>query len=148
MTVEVRFFASNFICIMPRVGPLIATHHALSSALDATSPLPLNNSLTHLTYLTSSSPRIREILAVYGRLECLVRMLLDFCSRSLPPINPRRFYGLLPLGQNIHYPPDVPGRRQPFDHAAAHQFSLAFQCVVNVGVRGSESIRLRVVQAG
>jgi len=148
MTVEVRLFALNFICVMPRVGPLIATHLAHSSALDATSALPLNNSLTHLTYLTSSSPRIREILTVDGGLECLVRMLLDFCSRPPPPINPRHFYGLLPPGQNIHHPPAVPGRWRPFDRAAAHRFSLAFQCVVNVGVRGSESIRSRVVQAG
>lgn len=123
-------------------------HHTHSSALDATSALPLNNSLTHLTYLTSTSPRIREILTVDGGLECLVRMLLDFCSRPPPPINPRHFYGLLPSGQNIHHPPPVSGRWQPFDRAAAHRFSLAFQCVVNVGVRGSESIRSRVVQAG
>ncbi|KAF8498409.1 hypothetical protein JB92DRAFT_2744621 [Gautieria morchelliformis] len=77
-------------------------------ALDTTSPLPLFNSLTHLTYLTSTSPRIREILTMDGGLE----------------------------------------RLRPFDRAAAYRFSLAFQCVVNVGVRGSEPIRARVVQAG
>ena len=38
--------------------------------------------------------------------------------------------------------------RRPFDRAAAYRFSLAFQCVVNIGVRGSEAIRARVVQAG
>jgi len=35
-----------------------------------------------------------------------------------------------------------------FDQAAAYRFSLAFQCIVNIGVRGSEAIRSRVVQAG
>lgn len=35
-----------------------------------------------------------------------------------------------------------------FDKHAAYRFSLAFQCVVNIGVRGSEDIRSRVVQAG
>ena len=75
-------------------------------------------------------------------------MLLDFCSRPPPPINPRHFYGLLPPGQNLHHSPPVSGRWKPFDPAAAHRFSLAFQCVVNIGVRGSESIRSRVVQAG
>jgi hypothetical protein len=35
-----------------------------------------------------------------------------------------------------------------YDRHAAYRFSLAFQCVVNIGVRGSEEIRRRVVQAG
>lgn len=35
-----------------------------------------------------------------------------------------------------------------FDTHAAYRFSLAFQCVVNIGVRGSEPIRSRVVEAG
>ncbi|KAF8311716.1 hypothetical protein DL93DRAFT_2033324, partial [Clavulina sp. PMI_390] len=111
-------------------------------ALDATSALPLTNSLTHLTYLTSTSPRIREILTVDGGLEALVRMLLEFCTRPPPPENPRHFYGLIPPGQDIAYrrveaqPPPRP-HFPPFSAPAAHRFSLAFQCVVNVGVRGS-----------
>ncbi|KAG8726738.1 hypothetical protein FRC11_014579, partial [Ceratobasidium sp. 423] len=52
-------------------------------ALDATSALPLYNSLTHLVYLTSTSPRIREILTLDGGLERLVRILRDFCAN--PP---------------------------------------------------------------
>lgn len=118
------------------------------TALDTTSALPLTNSLNHLAYLTSTSPRIREILTVDGGLECLVRLLLDFCNSPPPPINPRHFYGLLPPGQAIKRKPLIPGRWQPFDRAAAGRFSLAFKCVVNVGVRGSENIRSRVVQAG
>ena len=125
-------------------NPLISA----STALDATSALPLTNSLSHLAYLTSTSPRIREILTVDGGLECLVRLLLDFCNSPPPPVNPRQFYGLLPPGQSIKRQPLVPGRWQPFDRAAASRFSLAFKCVVNVGVRGSENIRSRVVQAG
>lgn len=35
-----------------------------------------------------------------------------------------------------------------FARHAACRFSLAFQCVVNVGVRGSETIRTRIVQVG
>jgi hypothetical protein len=38
-------------------------------ALDTTSPLPLFNSLMHLTYLTSTSPRIREIMTMDGGLK-------------------------------------------------------------------------------
>ncbi|GAB1526414.1 hypothetical protein RhiTH_009581 [Rhizoctonia solani] len=44
----------------------------------------------------------------------------------------------------------TPGTPFPyqFDPLAARTFSLASQCVVNIGVRGSEHIRRRVVQAG
>ncbi|EJD38561.1 hypothetical protein AURDEDRAFT_43547, partial [Auricularia subglabra TFB-10046 SS5] len=80
-------------------------------ALDTTSALPLFNSLSHLTYLTSTSPRIREILTFDGGLERLA----------------------------AGAPADV----KNFDRAAAYRFSLAFQCVANIGVRGSEPIRSR-----
>ncbi|KAI7861327.1 hypothetical protein BDF14DRAFT_1992052 [Spinellus fusiger] len=85
-------------------------------ALDCTSTLPLINSLTHLAYLTSTSPRIREILCLDGGLERLVRILS----------------------------PD----EQHTDRRSLWKWSLAFQCVVNVGVRGTEQIRTKVVEAG
>ncbi|GAB1528194.1 hypothetical protein RhiTH_011386 [Rhizoctonia solani] len=48
--------------------------------------------------------------------------------------------------------PYIPTPGTPFPYQinplAARTFSLAFQCVVNIGVRGSEHIRRRVVQAG
>ncbi|KAI9436117.1 hypothetical protein BJY52DRAFT_658748 [Lactarius psammicola] len=116
-------------------------------ALDTNSPLPLFNSLTHLTYLTSTSPRIREIMVMDGGLERLVRMLHDFCLSPPPPENPALLYGLLP--PNYHPPKPVPTLiPKAFDKHAAYRFSLAFQCIVNIGVRGSELIRSRVVQAG
>ena len=37
---------------------------------------------------------------------------------------------------------------QTRDMQANWKWSLAFQCVVNIGVRGSEAIRTRVVEAG
>ncbi|KAI9310918.1 hypothetical protein BX666DRAFT_1117214 [Dichotomocladium elegans] len=85
-------------------------------ALDCTATLPMINSLTHLVYLTSTSPRIREILAVDGGLEQLVHMLSV---------------------QHI-----------PNDLHSLWKWSLSFQCVVNVGVRGTEQIRTKVVDAG
>ncbi|KAI9507871.1 hypothetical protein F5148DRAFT_1201335 [Russula earlei] len=116
-------------------------------ALDTNSPLPLFNSLTHLTYLTSTSPRIREIMVMDGGLERLVRMLHDFCISPPSPENPALLYGLLP--PNYHPPKPVPTLiPKTFDKHAAYRFSLAFQCIVNIGVRGSELIRSRVVQAG
>ncbi|KAI0761553.1 hypothetical protein BD413DRAFT_456461, partial [Trametes elegans] len=116
-------------------------------ALDTNSPLPLFNSLTHLVYLTSTSPRIREIMTMDGGLERLVRILHDFCISPPPPDNPAIFYGLSPHG--AHGPKPVPTLLpKTFDKHAAYRFSLAFQCIVNIGVRGSEPIRSRVVQAG
>ncbi|CAO3635967.1 unnamed protein product [Cunninghamella blakesleeana] len=85
-------------------------------ALDCTASLPLINSLTHLAYLTSTSPRIREILVLDGGLERLVRIL-------------------------------SPQHLEP-DKRSLWKWSLAFQCVVNVGVRGTEQIRTKVVEAG
>ncbi|ETW82563.1 hypothetical protein HETIRDRAFT_382653, partial [Heterobasidion irregulare TC 32-1] len=116
-------------------------------ALDTNSSLPLFNSLTHLTYLTATSPRIREIMTMDGGLERLVRLLHDFCLSPPPPENPAVLYGLLPPA---HRAPRLAPALNPkvFDKHAAYRFSLAFQCVVNIGVRGSEPIRSRVVQAG
>ncbi|ORZ02895.1 hypothetical protein BCR43DRAFT_449977 [Syncephalastrum racemosum] len=85
-------------------------------ALDCTATLPMINSLTHLAYLTSTSPRIRDILVVDGGLEKLVRILSQ---------------------QQNHA-----------DMRHVWKWSLAFQCVVNIGVRGTEQIRTRVVEAG
>src|ERR1700761_7148325 len=122
------------------------------SALDTSSPLPLFNSLTHLAYLTSTSPRIREILTMDGGLERLVRLLRVFCRAPPPPEAPQLFYGLSPPDASItelmrkHVNATTHG--SSYDQAAAYRFSLAFQCVVNIGVRGSEAIRSRVVQAG
>ncbi|KAH6902060.1 hypothetical protein BKA70DRAFT_1374627 [Coprinopsis sp. MPI-PUGE-AT-0042] len=119
-------------------------------SLDTTAPLPLFNSLTHLSYLTSTSPRIREIMTQDGGLERLVRMLHDYCLSPTPPENPGLIYGLTPPSSRPPKSGPVlnPTRRSINTPNAAYRFSLAFQCVVNIGVRGSEHIRSRVVQAG
>ncbi|KAH6912312.1 hypothetical protein BKA70DRAFT_1535683 [Coprinopsis sp. MPI-PUGE-AT-0042] len=68
----------------------------------------------------------------------------DYCLSPTPPENLGLIYGLTPL------PPKSGQVLNPtsFDKHAAYRFSLAFQCVVNRGVRGSEHIRSRAVQAG
>ncbi|KIK25045.1 hypothetical protein PISMIDRAFT_362016 [Pisolithus microcarpus 441] len=82
-----------------------------------------------------------------GGLERLVRILHDFCMCPPPPENPNFIYGLSP--PNARPQKLLPTLNPPnFDKHAAYRFSLAFQCVVNIGVRGSERIRSRVVQAG
>ena len=116
-------------------------------ALDTTSPLSLFNSLTYLTYLTSTSPRIPEIMTMDGGFERLVRILHEFCICPPPPDNPATLYGLIP--PNSRPPKQAPALNpHSFDKHVAYRFSLAFQCVVNIGVRGNEPIRSRVVQAG
>ncbi|KAG8853996.1 hypothetical protein FRB96_007859 [Tulasnella sp. 330] len=175
---------SNFsFPVQNRAAVVISSQLYDRRALDTTSPLPLFNSLTHLTYLTSTSPRIREILTIDGGLERLVRLLRDFCSHPPPPQSPRIIYGLKPAalkkrkqkgkdrakgeaflewrgddaeGQQSTdttstSTSDLKPKPNPltsFDRFAAFRFSLAFQCVVNIGVRGSETVRARVVQAG
>ena len=134
---------SQYLSCLPRISLLIS--HRL--ALDTNSSLPLFNSLTHLAYLTSTSPRIREIMTMDGGLERLVHILHDYCISPTPPENPAFIYGLSP--PNSHPPKPTPCLNpKSFDKQAAYRFSLAFQCVVNIGVRGSEPIRSRVVQAG
>ena len=109
--------------------------------------LPLFNSLTHLSYLTSTSPRIREIMTMDGGLERLVLILYEFCISPPQPENPSLLYDLIPPSFR---PAKLPPALNPssFDKHAAYRFSLAFQSVVKIGVRGSEPIRSKVVQAG
>ncbi|PLW21308.1 hypothetical protein PCANC_05057 [Puccinia coronata f. sp. avenae] len=215
-------------------------------AIDATSPLPLLSTLTHLSYLTSTSPRIREILCSDGGLERLISILrstgrrmreerralqlqysptqplelthhisttqshpshtaLASSSSSLqqnhsthsqnsirvspfrpflaPTINTHSTSNPSLSGQHLTLQPPIvtnhltniptPFPPQPLapqppalstQPLASHQiatlgltkeqkqllwtWSLSFQCVVNIGVRGTESIRTRVVEAG
>ena len=82
-----------------------------------------------------------------GGLDWLFGILHDFCISPPPPENPAIFYGLAPPGSHPNKPvPTLPPKS--YDKHAAYRFSLAFQCIVNIGVRGSEPIRSRVVQAG
>ncbi|EJU04581.1 hypothetical protein DACRYDRAFT_98489 [Dacryopinax primogenitus] len=122
-------------------------------ALDTNAALPLLNSLTHLTYLTSTSPRIREILTLDGGLERLVRVLRQYCANPVSPSPGLQIYHLVCSAVDIQErkpgQPILTAASGPnVDRAKTYQFSLAFQCVVNIGVRGSEIIRSRVVQAG
>jgi hypothetical protein len=107
------------------------------AAIDTNNPVPLLNNLTSLTYLTSTSPRIREILTVDGGLERLIDILRESCDS--PPPRQTDLWGLSgPTTAKVISP----------DKQRSLRHSLAFQCVVNIGVRGSEEVRTRVVQSG
>ncbi|KAF7426822.1 hypothetical protein PC9H_009191 [Pleurotus ostreatus] len=95
--------------------------HRCGIALDTTSPLPLFNSLTQLIYLTSTSPRIREIMTMDGGLERLSTHL----SYPPPPENPAMLNAPTARSNKL-----VPTLNPPsFDKHAAYRFSLAFQCL-------------------
>ncbi|BGP58508.1 hypothetical protein JCM8202v2_006177 [Rhodotorula sphaerocarpa] len=182
----------------------------MSAALDApTASLPLINSLTHLSYLTATSPRVREILAGDGGLERLVTILQQCAQggagaaetaatvpgsaspassnkgkavqRRRPrksPFKPFAEYSALPTLADIRVfeelgipfgispssetpstsfgdelppfalPPSLVLPQPDKQRSLLHTYTLAFQCIVNIGVRGSEAIRTRVVEAG
>ncbi|KAI8867556.1 hypothetical protein GQ42DRAFT_114552, partial [Ramicandelaber brevisporus] len=88
-------------------------------ALDCTAVMPLLNSLSHLGVLTITAPRIREVLTTDGGLERLLEIM-----RSLP------------IAQKIQ--------------AALYEWlwTAAYQCLVHVGVRGTEVIRTRMIKIG
>lgn len=82
-----------------------------------------------------------------GAIERLMRILYDYCLCPPPPENPGYIYGLSP--PNSRPPKLVPTMNPPnYDKHAAYRFSLALQSIVNIGIRGSEPIRSRIVQAG
>lgn len=97
-------------------------------ALDVTSDKPLVNSLNHLTYLVSSSAKVRETLLNDGGLERLVEILHE-CHISSYNVSDSIFNGEKKL-------------------LTAWKWTLAFQCLVLIGTRGTEAIRQKVVRAG
>ncbi|KAF8989935.1 hypothetical protein BDZ89DRAFT_974566 [Hymenopellis radicata] len=90
-----------------------------STALDASSSLPLFNSSTQRTYLTSTSPRIREIMPQVA-LSRLSRFSTNFAFVHRLPENPALFYGLAP--------PDAAHSLYtfPFSSCSFHVLSLCF----------------------
>ncbi|KAG7530266.1 hypothetical protein FFLO_05151 [Filobasidium floriforme] len=108
-------------------------------ALDTASMLPLLHSLTHLTYLTSTSPRIRDILVIDGGLERLLEILQESALPRSATSPIADWYSL----RGPHTAAVINHQQQ-----ISLRHSLAFQCVVNIGVRGSEMVRTRVVQSG
>ncbi|KAL3229178.1 hypothetical protein RNJ44_02265 [Nakaseomyces bracarensis] len=110
-------------------------------ALDIESTIPLINSLNHLTYLTSNSGKIRETVANDGALERLVAILHN-CHLSLYEILNKDLEHVSKheRGQNIY-------KRKRLA-LCSWKWTLAFQCLVLTGTRGTEQIRKKVVLAG
>ncbi|GAV55477.1 hypothetical protein ZYGR_0AV01080 [Zygosaccharomyces rouxii] len=110
-------------------------------ALDLNSNVPLINSLNHLTYLTSNSGKVRETIANDGALERLVS-ILHGCHIPL--------YGLLQLDLkkvSKHRRAKMVYKQKNLA-MCAWKWTLAFQCLVLTGTRGTEQIRKKVVLSG
>lgn len=110
-------------------------------ALDTNSNIPLINSLNHLTYLTSNSSKVRETVSNDGALERLVCMLHG-CFLNL---NDLLEYDLGKISKherarNIH--------KEKTLAMCSWKWTLAFQCLVLTGTRGTEQIRKQVVSSG
>lgn len=97
-------------------------------ALDVTSDKPLVNSLNHLTYLVSSSAKVRETLSNDGGIERLIEILHECHNLTFN------------LVDNIF--------NSEKKLLTAWKWTLAFQCLVLIGTRGTEKIRQKVVRAG
>lgn len=97
-------------------------------ALEVTSDKPLVNSLNHLTYLVSSSAKVRETLSNDGGIERLIEILHE-CHNLTFNLKDNIFNSEKKL-------------------LTAWKWTLAFQCLVLVGTRGTEKIRQKVVKAG
>ena len=110
-------------------------------ALDVVSNIPLINSLNHLTYLTSNSAKVRDIISNDGALERLVAILHN-CYFSQSDILEQKYHD---LSNDIRS--DVIARNNK-SALCAWKWTLSFQCLVLTGTRGSELIRNKVVSAG
>ncbi|ODV72250.1 MYND-type zinc finger protein MUB1 CYBJADRAFT_129646 [Cyberlindnera jadinii NRRL Y-1542] len=122
-----------------RAAVSITTNLYDRRALDATCDRPLVNSLNHLTFLTSSSAKVRETLASDGGLERLVSILYE-CRKEDADMD----YVLERQAKGV----DKSIAEEKRDALIAWKWTLAFQCLVLIGTRGTEKIRERVVQAG
>lgn len=97
-------------------------------ALDVTLDKPLVNSLNHLTYLVSSLAKVRETLSMDGGIERLIEILHECHNLTFN------------LVDNIF--------NSEKKLLTAWKWTLAFQCLVLIGTRGTEKVRQRVVKAG
>ncbi|TIC34358.1 hypothetical protein E3Q09_03069 [Wallemia mellicola] len=126
-----------------RASCVVSTSFFDRKALDTRDPVALINSLTNLQYLTSVSQKVRDIVALDGGIERLVRIMKWAMSILLVPgasASPTPF--LLPADRGSQPLQGV------YDRQILYIWTLAFQCCVNIGVRGSEELRTKVVQAG
>lgn len=110
-------------------------------ALDIESTVPLINSLNHLTYLTSNSAKIRETIANDGALDRLVSILHN-CHLSLHEILDKdlEFFKTRERAKSIY-------KRKRLA-LCAWKWTLAFQCLVLTGTRGTEQIRKKLFLPG
>ncbi|CCD26405.1 MYND-type zinc finger protein MUB1 NDAI_0H02310 [Naumovozyma dairenensis CBS 421] len=128
---------------IPRNRPVVISNASVYNrkSLDTNSKIPLVNSLNHLTYLISNSPKVRETVANDGALKRLISILRN-CHFSVHETMDERNDRI-----NRHTMARETWQRR--QHVLlAWEWTLAFQCLVLTGTRGSEETRQKVVEAG
>lgn len=108
-------------------------------ALDNVADLPLINSLNHLAALCSNSELIREAISQDGALERLVSILHE-CYIPLANLPQNT------LNQNLNPLQTVKRDRQLA--YLSWKWTLAYQCLVLTGTRGTPYMREQVVKSG
>lgn len=111
-------------------------------ALDNVSDLPLINSLNHLAFLCSTSTLIREAMSRDGALERLVSILHEcyIPITNLPQV-------MVSSAQNQSNPLQTVKRDRHLAYLS-WKWTLAYQCLVLTGTRGTLGIREQVVKSG
>ncbi|CCE64137.1 hypothetical protein TPHA_0G02960 [Tetrapisispora phaffii CBS 4417] len=136
---------SNFRAVLSNrpIVPITQTVYDRKS-IDIDSSIPLINSLNNLTYLTSNSGKIRETISNDGSLERLMSILQN-CHLPL-------FDVLFTDGDNISIHKKHTRVRNICKEKklalCSWKWTLAFQCLVLTGTRGTEKIREKVVSSG
>ncbi|SCU89979.1 LANO_0D07118g1_1 [Lachancea nothofagi CBS 11611] len=131
---------SNHRCVLLNRSSVTITSTVYDRrGLDCNSEIPLINSLNHLTYLTSNSAKVRETVADDGALIRLVAILHD-CHITLDEWPNAQVEDGLNMVEKI--------ARERKLAMIAWKWTLAFQCLVLTGTRGTEQIRKQVVSSG
>lgn len=104
----------------------------------------LLNSLTYISHISCQHLRT----SIRSGLGSFVFSFHNFClSCHRHQRNPSAIFGLSPPGfPRSNFLPAL--NSKSFDRHAAYRFLLVFQCIVKIGIHGSEPIRSRAVQAG
>ncbi|SSD60367.1 uncharacterized protein SCODWIG_02128 [Saccharomycodes ludwigii] len=128
-----RFVLNN------RAAVIINTSIYDRRALDTNSDIPLINSLNFLTYHASNSAKVREAMASDGAIGRLVNIL----NECYLPLNEFLYYNTSGNKTNVEML-EIKKRLS----ILTWKWTLAFQCLILAGTRGSEKVRLKLVEAG
>lgn len=115
-----------------RTTPLITSTSYNRNALDTVSDIPLCYSLSNLCHLLANIEEIREIISLDGGAGRLIEILLR-CTVEIVDENATQESQIHIIKKNS---------------IICWKWSMALQCLVIIGTRGTEEIRQRLVNSG